>query len=83
MFRFGKENIEALKLLLKEFESGKNLYQIKIIIRKDNEQVELDNIESLFFVNIVSAMKLTIQGGAWSEVGKRPKKVYCLQYFNC
>lgn len=70
----GKKNIEALKLLLKEFESGKNLYQIKIIIRKDNEQVELDNIESLFFVNIVSAMKLTIQGGAWSEVGKKTEK---------
>ena len=70
----GKKNIEALKLLLKEFESAENLYQIKIIIRKDDEQVELDDVESLFFVNIVSAMKLTIQGGAWSEVGKKTEK---------
>jgi hypothetical protein len=70
----GKKNIEALKLLLKEFESGENLYQIKIIIRKDGEQVELDDVESLFFVNIISAMKLTIQGGAWSEVGKKTEK---------
>jgi len=70
----GKKNIEALKLLLKEFESGENLYQIKIIIRKDNEQIELDDVESLFFVNIISAMKLTIQGGAWSEVGKKTEK---------
>ncbi|MFH1774021.1 MAG: CfrBI family restriction endonuclease [Methanobacteriota archaeon] len=70
----GKKNIEALRLLLKEFESGENLYHIKIIIKKDDEQVELDDIESLFFVNIISAMKLTIQGGAWSEVGKKTEK---------
>ncbi|GAB6279151.1 MAG: CfrBI family restriction endonuclease [Lentimicrobium sp.] len=70
----GKKNIEALRLLLKEFESGENLYQLKIIIRKDDEQVELDDVESLFFVNIISAMKLTIQGGAWSEVGKKTEK---------
>lgn len=71
---FGKKNIEALKLLLKEFKSGQSLYQIKIIIRKDNQQVKLDDLESLFFVNIISAMKLTIQGGAWSEVGKKTEK---------
>ena len=70
----GKKNIQALKLLLREFENDANLYQIKIIIRKDDEQVELDDVESLFFVNIISAMKLTIQGGAWSEVGKKTEK---------
>jgi len=70
----GKKNIEALRLLLKEFESGENLYQLKIIIRKDDEQIDLDDVESLFFVNIISAMKLTIQGGAWSEVGKKTEK---------
>ena len=70
----GKKNINALKLLLEEFESDKNLYQIKIIIKKKQEEVELDNVESLFFVNIISAMKLTIQGGAWSEVGKKTEK---------
>jgi hypothetical protein len=70
----GKKNIEALRLLLKEFESGENLYQFRIIIKKGSEQVDLDDIESLFFVNIISAMKLTIQGGAWSEVGKKTEK---------
>jgi hypothetical protein len=70
----GKKNIEALRLLLKEFESGEILYRIKIIIKKGSGQVELDDIESLFFVNIISAMKLTIQGGAWSEVGKKTEK---------
>ncbi|MBA7467683.1 hypothetical protein ES707_02904 [subsurface metagenome] len=69
-----KKNIEAFNLLLKEFESGQNLYQINIIIKRDTEQVQLDNLESLFFANIISAMKLTIQGGAWSEVGKKTEK---------
>lgn len=67
-------NIKALKLLLEEFESAEDLYQIKIIIKKDHAQVELNNVESLFFVNIISAMKLAIQGGAWSEVGKMIEK---------
>lgn len=70
----GRKNIEALKILLKEFDSGENLYQLRIIIRKGKEQVELDEVESIFFVNIISAMKLTIQGGAWSEVGKKTEK---------
>lgn len=70
----GKKNIKALKLLLEEFESGENLYQMTIIIKKNHEEVKLDNVESLFFVNIISAMKLTIQGGAWSEVGKKTEK---------
>ncbi|HDN68059.1 MAG TPA: CfrBI family restriction endonuclease [Methanomicrobia archaeon] len=70
----GKKNIEALKLLLRDFESGEELYQIRVRIRKEREEVELDEVESLFFVNIISAMKLTIQGGAWSEVGKKTEK---------
>lgn len=70
----GKKNIEAFRLLLSEIESSENLYQIKIIIKKDTEQVELDEIESIIFVNTISAMKLTIQGGAWSEVGKQTEK---------
>jgi len=70
----GKKNIKALKLLLEEFESSESLYQIKIVIKKEHEEVGLDNVESLFFVNIISAMKLTIQGGAWSEVGKKTEK---------
>ena len=70
----GKKNIEAFRLLLSEIESSENLYQIRIIIKKDTEQVELDEIESIIFVNTLSAMKLTIQGGAWSEVGKQTEK---------
>jgi hypothetical protein len=70
----GKKNIKALQLLLDDFGRSDDLYQIKIIIKKEGEQVELNYLESLFFVNIISAMKLTIQGGAWSEVGKKIEK---------
>jgi len=69
----GKKNLESFRLLFSEIE-GESPYKIKIIIKKDNEQVELDDFESIIFVNIISAMKLTIQGGAWSEVGKQTEK---------
>lgn len=68
----GKKNIESFRLLLSTFENPQ--YQLKVIIKKNNEAVELDEIESIIFVNIISAMKLTIQGGAWSEVGKQAEK---------
>jgi len=68
----GKKNIESFRLLLSTFENPQ--YQLKVIIKRNNEVVELDEIESIIFVNIISAMKLTIQGGAWSEVGKQTEK---------
>ena len=68
----GKKNIESFRLLLSSFENPS--YQLKVTIKKNNEVVELNEIESIIFVNIISAMKLTIQGGAWSEVGKQAEK---------
>ncbi len=68
----GKKNIESFSILLSSYENPQ--YQLKVIIKKENEMVELDEIESIIFVNIISAMKLTIQGGAWSEVGKQTEK---------
>ena len=77
----GKKNIKAFRLLLSEIESSENLYQIKIIIKKATKQVELDEIESIIFLNTISAMKLTIQGGAWSEVGKQTEKILLFTVF--
>lgn len=77
----GKQNIEALRILLKESKDIKNMYKIKIKIKKDSDYVELDEVESLFFINIISAMKLTIQGGAWSEVGKQTEKALLFVIF--
>jgi hypothetical protein len=69
----GKKNLESFRLLFSEMES-ESPYTIKVIIKKDDEQVELDDFESIIFVNIISTMRLTIQGGAWSEVGKQTEK---------
>lgn len=68
----GKKNINALKILLKDFNHLD--YSIKIAIRYKTETVELDEVESIIFINTISAMRLTIQGGAWSEVGKQTEK---------
>jgi hypothetical protein len=81
----GKRNIKALQSLFEEFEKiGKfqDGYQIQITIRKNNIKVELDHVESLIFINIISTMKLTIQGGAWSEVGKKTEKALLYVIFN-
>ena len=77
----GKQNIEALKLLLTEIER-EIPYQINIIIKKGAEQVNLNELESMIFVNIISTMKLTIQGGAWSEVGKQTEKSLLFTIFH-
>lgn len=68
----GRRNIESFRLLLSNFENPQ--YQLKVIIRKNKETIELDEIESIIFVNTISAMRLTTQGGAWSEVGKQSEK---------
>lgn len=81
----GKRNIKALQSLFEEFEKISKFqdgYQIQITIRKNNIKVELDHVESLIFINIISTMKLTIQGGAWSEVGKKAEKALLCVIFN-
>lgn len=70
----GKQNLESFRLLLSEI-GGESSYKIEIIIKKDGGGVKLDDLESIIFVNIISAMKLTIQGGVWSEVGKQTEKI--------
>lgn len=71
-FDLGKKNLAALSILLRSFESPQ--YQLNVTIKKDSESVMLDEIESIIFINTISAMRLSIQGGAWSEVGKQTEK---------
>ena len=79
ILEIGKKNIEALRTLINYRNSP---YEFRIIIKKDDESIELDNFESLVFLNIISTMKLTIQGGAWSEVGKKTEKALLHVIFN-
>lgn len=75
----GKKNITALRILLKNFK--KMDYLLKVTIKNDGETIQLDEIESTIFMNIISAMRLTIQGGAWSEVGKVTEKTLLFTIF--
>jgi hypothetical protein len=69
----GKENIRSLELLIKQFMGGE-VPRMLVSIIFGNDKVELNELESLILVNTLAAMKLSIQGGAWSEVGKKTEK---------
>lgn len=69
----GRQNIHSLELLVKDFTSGDGPRMLVSIIL-ENDKVELDEIESLILANTLAAMKLSVQGGAWSEVGKKTEK---------
>ncbi len=68
-----KQNVKSLEILIKEFLNN-NLPKILVTIDWNNEKVELNEMESLVLVNALAAMKLSVQGGAWSEVGKKTEK---------
>ncbi len=47
---------------------------IEIRLKYGKKELILMEQESILLLNTISAMKLTIQGGAWSEVGKKVEK---------
>ncbi len=69
----GKQNIRALQLLIKEF-SNDDVPRILVSIVCKKDKVALNELESLILINTLAAMKLSVQGGAWSEVGKKTEK---------
>jgi len=71
--QLGKENIRSLELLIKQSTSGE-VPRMLVSIIFGSDKVELNELESLILVNTLAAMKLSIQGGAWSEVGKKTEK---------
>ena len=78
----GKKNIEALKELMKEIETSHNdIPQIEIKFKHKGKEVVRNEKESLILLNTLSAMKLTLQGGAWREVGKKVEKRLLLAIF--
>jgi hypothetical protein len=70
----GKKNIDAIRRIVQEADASNYNYDLIITIKKGEESITLDKTESVIFMNIISTMKLTIQGGAWSEVGKQTEK---------
>lgn len=71
----GKQNIDSIKILIKEIEKmHEGLPYIEIKIKHNKEEMVLSEQESIMLLNTISSMKLTVQGGAWSEVGKKVEK---------
>ena len=71
----GNQNIESIKMLTREIEKMHDgLPSIEVRIKYKKEEIVLSEQESILLLNTISAMKLTIQGGAWSEVGKKVEK---------
>ena len=71
----GKQNINSIKILIKEIEKmHDSLPYIEIKIKHNKEEIILSEQESIMLLNTISSMKLTVQGGAWSEVGKKVEK---------
>lgn len=69
----GKKNVKSINELIKELEHS-DIPKIEIKIKHKGNDVTLTEKESLVLLNTISAMKLTLQGGAWSEVGKKVEK---------
>jgi hypothetical protein len=69
----GKENIRSLELLIKQFMGG-DVPRMLVSIVFRNDKIGLNELESLILVNTLAAMKLSVQGGAWSEAGKKTEK---------
>lgn len=69
----GKKNVESINELIKELEYN-DIPKIEIKIKHKGNEVTLTERESLILLNTISATKLTLQGGAWSEVGKKVEK---------
>lgn len=68
-----RQNIKALELLIREFTES-TLPKILVSILFKDDKVELNELESLILINAIASMKLSVQGGAWSEVGKKTEK---------
>jgi hypothetical protein len=74
ILELGKKNIETFKKLFDETGGSLRKSEVRITIKKDEKEVVLDPIESAIYLNMIASMKLSIQGGVWSEVGKQTEK---------
>ncbi len=71
----GKENINVMKMLINEIQKMHDgLPSIEIKLKYNKKEIILSEQESVLLLNTISSMKLTVQGGAWSEVGKKVEK---------
>ncbi len=71
--QLGRQNLQTIQNLINEL-STNSVPHIEVSIHYSGKTVTLSESESILIVNAIASMKLTIQGGAWSEVGKKSEK---------
>ncbi len=77
----GKVNIEGIKLLVQDMlsQGGPNL---ELVVRYKGYDIIFSNEETFLLFNTIATTRLTIQGGAWSKIGKQVEKVLLYVLFN-
>ena len=68
-----RQNIESIRILLDELVTDE-FPRLEMKLKYKGDEVVLNETESLVLLNSVAAVRLTLQGGAWSEVGKKSEK---------
>lgn len=71
--RLGNNNLDSVRYLIDQFTTA-DVPHVEITISYRGEAIRLTEGESVLVMNAVATMKLAIQGGAWSEVGKKVEK---------
>jgi hypothetical protein len=71
--QLGRVNLQTIQQLIDEL-SVDSVPHIEVSIRYKQQTIKLSEGESILLMNAIASMKLTIQGGAWSEVGKKAEK---------
>ena len=77
----GKANIEGIRLLVQDMlsQGGPNS---ELIIKYKEHEIKFSSEETFLLFNTIATARLTIQGGAWSEVGKQVEKALLYVLFN-
>jgi len=71
--QLGKQNLEDVQRLIEELSTA-DVPHLEIIIHYRGQQVRLSEGEAVLLMNAIATMKLAVQGGAWSEMGKKVEK---------
>ncbi|TXT57808.1 MAG: putative type II restriction enzyme [Candidatus Thorarchaeota archaeon] len=79
--KLGLENIQAFIGIFTQ-DCSEMEYKISLRLKRDDTTIELNEIESTWFLNAIASMKMSIQGGAWSEVGKLVESSLLYSIFN-
>jgi hypothetical protein len=83
ILELGILNVDGIRIIAQGLLEEENIIPTLIIREKDkSEDAEFTPEETFYLLNAISTARLTIQGGAWSEVGIQAEKVLLCSLFN-